>query len=66
MRKVVVRQAKPNVNCAAEQRLVSLLATGLERLLQKERASSAEDVDFSGEQSVTTTCPNGGGEEMRT
>ena len=65
MRKVIVRQARqPEVT--DQERLVSLLATGLQRLLEKDGVRAPRAVDFGAGQSVTTTCPNGGGEEMPT
>ena len=57
MRKVVVHQAKPDHESATDERLVSLLVTGLQRLLDKEGVSSPANVDFRAEPSVTTTCP---------
>ena len=60
MREVIVRQSKPEDPTAASDRLVGLLAAGLQRLLEKERA--ARDVDFSADESVTTTCPDAGRE----
>ena len=61
MREVVVRQSKSDTGTATNERLVSLLATGIERLVEKERAS--QDVDFTAHESVTTTWPDQGEEE---
>ncbi|HLF76436.1 MAG TPA: hypothetical protein VJB57_03010 [Dehalococcoidia bacterium] len=60
MREVVVRQGKSDTGAATSERLVSLLAAGLERLVQKQRVF--RDVDFRADESVTTTCPNAGRE----
>jgi len=62
MRKVVVRQSDQTSEPEVEDRLISLLATGLERLF-KRKADAANDVDFGGRQSVTTDCPDAKGEE---
>ena len=63
MRKVQVRRTKEQTEGKDSERLVSLLAAGLDRLLTK-HAQTGEVVDFSADESVTTTCPEGaGGEE---
>ncbi len=63
MREVVVHQSKSDTGTTASERLVSLLAAGLERLLEKQQV--ARDVDFGAHESVTTSCPKRGREETR-
>lgn len=58
MRKVTVQQS--NGTECSEERLVRLLAAGLERLLEKKRA---QVVDLAPRESVTTTCPDVRGEQ---
>ena len=66
MREVVVHQGKSDTGTAASERLVSLLATGLERLFEKERRKAGA-LDFDADESVTTTCPDDGtGEDGKT
>jgi hypothetical protein len=55
MREIVVKPTNKNEE---RQRLVALLATGLERLLTSQRV-----VDFTAGESVTTTCPEAGRKE---
>jgi hypothetical protein len=65
LREVVVRQITSDSGTAVSERLVSLLAAGLMRLVEKERA--AREVDFGADESVTTTCPDlGAGEDLKT
>ena len=66
MREVIVCQGKPDTETAASERLITLLATGLERLFEKEREHDGA-VDFGVDESVTTTCPDDGtGEDGKT
>ena len=60
MRRVEVRSVKGETTEEAAERLVALLATGLERLLL--RPESAPGVDFVANVSVTTDCPGSGRE----
>lgn len=65
MRKVVLRQGKSG--SSDNERLVSLLATGLERFFEKQGQIAPTAVDFGGDESVTTTCPaEGTGEDRET
>ncbi len=66
MREVVLRQGKSKTETAVRERLVRLLAIGLERLVEKERRE-ADAVDFGADESVTTDCPDdGAGEDHKT
>jgi len=55
VRKVILQQSKQEPRSGDQDRLVALLATGLERLLQKRALEN--DVDFVADVSVTTDCP---------
>jgi len=60
-----VRQSKSDTGTTTNERLVSLLAAGLERLVEKQQVS--RDVDFGADESVTTACPDdGAGEDRKT
>ena len=61
MRKVSVRQSKQEPGSGDQDRLVALVATGLQRLLQKQDLERG--VDFRADESVTTTCPGDGARE---
>jgi hypothetical protein len=63
VRKVSVRQTKQEAEKGDRDRLVSLLATGLQRLLEKEGTAPGDAVDFVANVSVTTDCPATAGRE---
>ena len=63
MREVVVHWQKPEERDPSQERLVALLAGGLQRLFEQR----AVVVDFGADESVTTTCPDdGAGEDLTT
>jgi hypothetical protein len=61
LREVFIRASSTRDDMQIRDRLVALIATGLQRLLEKERGSSA--VDYRADESVTTTCPHTGAGE---
>ena len=66
LREVVVRLQKFEERSPVQERLITLLATGLERLFEKERGVAGA-LDFGADESVTTTCPDDGvGEDRKT
>jgi hypothetical protein len=58
MHEVTVRRESSQQGDYSE-RLIALLATGVQRLLEKR----AVTLDFGADESVTTTCPDAGEEE---
>ena len=62
MRKVTVRSSTDSPSTEDADRLLQLLAAGLERLFAQ-KASGSRVVDFVADVSVTTDCPKAGGSE---
>jgi hypothetical protein len=54
---VLVHRAKQDEEETANARLIDLVATALQRFFEKQ---TPQAVDFGRDQSVTTTCPDGG------